>query len=845
MEFVDGLECVIGGHVMEIKYRHKTCQFLFLAPESMSLVSVRRSTPAVESKFEMSKEMEEKGLFLKCCWIHSNLLAVITTLGKIILFEVRENSITPSLIISSKYGEYTAIAEYKKRFILVGDINGNLILLSLSGLLLQRKKISDSAIKQIEASKRKIAVLVSDGSLVFGDISNAIILHQDIGPFSEFTGKNWTRIASDWRSGLFALCEVNNNILITDFGEYERKFECDDVSNLSFDLDEQCLFVICRQEIRIWSVLRETSCVYSRPDCAFSNAVAVANQHLLVCCEQGVLVYSILKQANSILYNSSRFMDWRILQDRAIPFVYDFPENVEANYIASDCRGNFVSIASNSVIRLFSQKLMKLLPIRFEIPEIQGMCWCRNFLFVISRDVKKAKYFVECLEIGQKGLTRTKRILLPNKPVCLGTDLFRSVAIATKQSVFSINSSLVTNEFPIPFVLTDVYPYVKQRKIFGLTEDRQLIEVTSGQTGPVVIMSGVTNFHVCLEQSLLFCSRGKEIFMSRIGDSFSFVSIIQTEMPVIGIEPAKWSLLLYNDKELTFMTYLDCLIVIRLDNQENTMKLLDKSGEKKTPFLTHLLLRSIEYKRASACIGLLKTFPLELQREIMVNALRRLESCDRRELGDWIESPLHLFCELSGTETEQGYDIVTFRSKSSIKDIKLAAALLPVLLEEYGPSVAFPAAFFCLSVDHESSESVGAYARFLEPLLVKAIATSAETVSCVGMEMGVGLYAELRQSLEEAVCACMGDLFIRLFQPQDALELSALMRVPMSAFLTRPKYCQLKNSFSKDELVSRFTCLIDHENILPYQISLLIRDFEASNWTEWATALKACTTSLA
>ena len=160
-------------------------------------------------------------------------------------------------------------------------------------------------------------------------------------------------------------------------------------------------------------------------------------------------------------------------------------------------------------------------------------------------------------------------------------------------------------------------------------------------------------------------------------------------------------------------------------------------------------------------------------------------------------------------------------------------------------SAAFPAAFFCLSVDHESSESVGAYARFLEPLLVKAIATSAETVSCVGMEMDVGLYAELRQSLEEAVCACMGDLFIRLFQPQDALELSALMRVPMSAFLTRPKYCQLKNQFSKDELVSRFTCLIDHENILPYQISLVIRDFEASNWTEWATALKACTTSLA
>ena len=857
MEFLGDLECVIGhlgnGQTIEVKSRPGTHDVVLLSPVTLVISRVRSLGTQFVSRFDISQNLKEKGLFLKCAWVDTDSLAVLTSLGKLVLFRVEKERLAPTLIISSRHGEYTAVSAYQNRFILVGDVHGNLIVLSLSGMILQRKTIAEYAIKQIEVTRTKLAVLMSDGRVFWANIAKAIVATHDVDVFQSLGDfhlipKTWTKVVGHWENHLFALCNTGDNVLVTDFEKFHKELKCEGVTSLYFSPRMSNLFLACRKEINIWNSERDSLSAYTCNDCVCGHSMTIANQSVLVVVEQGILLYSIMKLAHSstpMFFSNSQVVDWRILRDRNVVSVHQCPGDDPIRHVAADGYDNFTAVATGTDVRLFSRRLGSFIQGKYRIPRIETMCWHKHWLLVITREQRTGKHFAEFLEVCPDGLKRVKKIALTGKPTCLGSDMFHHAVIGVKKSVVVINAELEVWECVIPWTLADVYPCVRHHTLFGLTRSREFVSLSMFRedSQPTVIMQNVSFFTICAEQSLMFCVQGHNILMAKLG-SRKLEPFGSTDSPVIGIEPAKRSLLLYEDKQLHLLSYLDCLIVMRLDNPQTSLKLLEKSGERKLPFLTNLLLTAIAMKRAPACIRLLKSFPLDLQRQVTVHALRRLERCDRSLLKDLIDNPLALFCAISDTHTSEGYDTITFHSNSdnTSTDYKLAALLLPVLLEEYGPSVAFPAAFFCLTVDHSSLESVRSYARFLEPLLVKAIATSTETVSCVGMEIEVGMYAELKQELEEVVCLCIADL-IKQLRPQDALEISALMRVPMTACLTRPQYVSLKTQFSQSQLHAQFTELTTSNRIYPYQITILIRDFDAAGWTEWSTALRNCTNS--
>ena len=857
MEFLGDLECVIGhlgnGQTIEVKSRPGTHDVVLLSPVTLVISRVRCLGTQFVARFDISQNLKGKGLFLKCVWVNTDSLAVLTSLGKLVLFRVEKERLVATLIISSRHGEYTAVSAYKGRFILVGDVHGNLIVLSLSGMILQRKTISEYAIKQIEVTRTKLAVLMSDGRVFWASIAKAIVathdvdVFQSVGEFHLIDGTNWTKVVGHWENHLFALCNTSDSILVTDFEKFHKELKCEGVTTLYFS-PRSNLFLVRRKEISVWNSERDSLAAYACNDCVCGHSMTIANQCVLVVVERGILLYSVMKLAKSptpMFFNNSQVVDWRILRDRNVVSVHQCPGDDPIRCVAADGYDNFTAVATYTDVRLFSRRLGSFIPGKYRIPHIETMCWHKQWLLVITREQRTGKHFAECLEVCSDGLKRVKEILLAGKSTCIGSDMFHYAIIGMKKSVVVINKDLEVWECVIPWTLTDVCPCVRHHTLFGLTRNREFVSLSmfKEDSQPTVIMRNVSFFTVCAEQSLMFCVQGHNIFMAKLG-SRNLEPFGSTESPVIGIEPARRSLILYNVKTLHLLSYLDCLIVMRLDNLQTSLKLLEKSGERKLPFLTNLLLTAIAMKRAPACIRLIKSFPLDLQRQVTVHALRRLESSDRSLLKDLIENPLALFCAISDTHTSEGYDTITFHSNSNSTspDCKLAALLLPVLLEEYGPSVAFPAAFFCLTVDHSSLESVRSYARFLEPLLVKAIATSTETVSCVGMEIEVGMYAELKQELEEVVCLCIADLIKQLL-PQDALEISALMRVPMTACLTRPQYVSLKTQFSQSQLHAQFTELITSNRIYPYQVTILIRDFDAAGWTQWSTALRNCTNS--
>jgi hypothetical protein len=88
------------------------------------------------------------------------------------------------------------------------------------------------------------------------------------------------------------------------------------------------------------------------------------------------------------------------------------------------------------------------------------------------------------------------------------------------------------------------------------------------------------------------------------------------------------------------------------------------------------------------------------------------------------------------------------------------ALFLPVLLDECGPTVAFPVAIFFL---RDAGPAIESLLRFIDPILGRAVAVDTENVSCDGMLFETGAYIELRIQLEEAVAAAWRpDLALRL-----------------------------------------------------------------------------------
>ena len=152
--------------------------------------------------------------------------------------------------------------------------------------------------------------------------------------------------------------------------------------------------------------------------------------------------------------------------------------------------------------------------------------------------------------------------------------------------------------------------------------------------------------------------------------------------------------------------------------------------------------------------------------------------------------------------------------------------LLPVLLEEHGPTIGFPAAMFCIANSHGNTSDIESFARFLEPLTCCASAVTPDTVKCVGVCLDVDTYTDLKMELDASIFSAISDILAR-HDFSILLSFETNFRLPLRTILSDPRLADLRDNPPSVILA-------------PDTATHFADIFRARGWTLWADALSNC-----
>ena len=92
MQFLDRLVCVLShlsdGSTIDIQKCPNKKRFVVVSSSTLGILNADKAEPAFGVTFEVGNSFQDKGLFMKACWINGTVCAVLTNLGKVCLFNI-------------------------------------------------------------------------------------------------------------------------------------------------------------------------------------------------------------------------------------------------------------------------------------------------------------------------------------------------------------------------------------------------------------------------------------------------------------------------------------------------------------------------------------------------------------------------------------------------------------------------------------------------------------------------------------------------------------------------------------------------------------------------------------
>jgi hypothetical protein len=238
-------------------------RFLLLSPTSITIYNVENNDPYLAAKFTLPHL--ENGHLQSSCWITPEKLAVLTRLGKLMIFEINLTSIRVQALI-------TPLPD--NSFLLVGDSFGNLLVFNRSYEIVQTHQISECPIK-------RIAVSVSRGLLLTAD-SRPYHFNLSAGNFPG----NFELTPIEMAASIIAVSEGG------DIGAvYDPKGQLQIVSSrLPIQLfhnvpDGGVVVALTRQQIGIWTQSTQRLTFVPRSDIINPCSVAVSSRVVVIATE--------------------------------------------------------------------------------------------------------------------------------------------------------------------------------------------------------------------------------------------------------------------------------------------------------------------------------------------------------------------------------------------------------------------------------------------------------------------------------------------------------------------------------------------------------------------------------
>ncbi|OHT17018.1 hypothetical protein TRFO_12713 [Tritrichomonas foetus] len=531
---------------------------------------------------------------------------------------------------------------------------------------------------------------------------------------------------------------------------------------------------------------------------------------------------------------------------------------------------------------------------------IRGICWFKKMLCIISFDPLHTAFSLLMYKVlNQTTLELVDTIRLPSRPFCIKSNSdYQSdwnnsklndeyLAISFIDTIMIIDNNLQTKILDSPKYLINIYPHINH--IFGLTQNHKLISITYDNQ-LTEYQENIDSFFVAHDFDLLFIIQKTDILVSSTSHIDFTKFVCSDSIPVGVYAPTSVFLSIPNNSSNLFVNYFyfyDFSIVTNQiyypDKAEIALNTLNSNYNKKSIILQSSVF-ALRQKNGKRCVQFLKNFP-ELFHEILINTLRSVESKERKEVYEIIGKPSEFFAQLSNLKIEKYEEKTlkfvekieekilpentinnpedrmnqsenssirsdekinnsveknsTIKEKLNLNDLKIPALILPIMLEDEGCSVAFPAAFYLILRFAEvlNEKNLLSLFRFIEPIMARAVAVDVDHVSCVGVKMDIQLYSELKQQFEEVIHKVLLKK-LQEFKVLEMMTIGEMAKLPVCGFLSlnRNKIIQ----FDVDDIINNLKKSLIIDLVNDDLADRAVNAFIEADLKLWAVALLIC-----
>lgn len=820
--------------------------FAVISPTCVGLFSTETDRQLVQKFVLPEKVQHENGCLSQLAWINNSSFVCLTMFGDIILFFIsKSTSIMMKSVISSY--RFTAISSYNG-YIIAGDDTGKLSVISSESPTAITHQLVDYPIKKIVMNSSNGLLLSADGNAYTISLDKNMVFKKEAHVALErIDMERCSSVAISQFSNLGAVFSPTGKIFITDFKEFSVFVKVKQAvgCHLCWSTDGHSLFALFRDGVcSIWHDMTRQIRHFRMKDLNGCTCVEHGRNHLFVATDVGLVnlpLYQVSRGTSPVLYGPQTIVEFRATVSGAVAVTYELPEEYvkdleQVQCVAGDIKCRFYAVAGRKDVALLSRTSGKWVkPVQNGIVA-RGMCWLDKTLVLANFDEKSLKYSLEFYQLIP--FESTKSIKLPSKPFAIDSD-DKCIVVALMDQLMIIDSGKTRS------VKIDGQPYLcgvhsQSNSVMVLMQSRDFMIFRNDEC--VFTEHDVSGFFVDPKFGLMFVVKGLRVFIVSLFKSRIKLSpFFESGDVILGVYPNCSSLMSMQSNAMkpfkaNVNQFFDLSIVSEITEPEKaaaTVSLM-KNTTSFGSLLRQVCVFALRQKLGDHCVQFLEHFP-EQKNEVLAAALRAVESPERQAAFDMTGPPSFIFMEFACLSQRLG-SITEFHQRKDVSEsnMRSAALLLPVIMEEEGPLIGFPAALFILSKLHEDIDYVESLMRFLDPLLSPPVETEDGKFNCVGMILEKSDYIELKSRLVKIVDDCVIDLLVKV-KPSLILSFAECFNVNLKEFFT--KHQEMDKQFGLVRLMDQLAPLMNNGDLSVQECRSLYSQTYNSGWCVWTLAL--------
>ena len=799
-------ECV--GPVISMCLCPNKRYILFQSSNSLWMTKSNDEKQKCLFKFTFSNEiMSNYGCAQSSGWIDKNLMFTITTKGKIIIFSI-QNSVQIKIkkVLSHPSDKYFTTADSFSSFIVAGDTEGSIFILSPEtgeGLI---RRISSNSIKKIAISRHNGLILIGDGTLFSFEIDQQILQNEDFDIKLIDLGFKAANITASKYTNVSAANSLTGTVLITNF-KLTRTVETQkNISKLQFGIDST-LFIESYGVVGILYSMQPSFRWYEnevmKETCSF-----VVGRLLLVCsknnnCFVAPLVALSSNSKYPICYTLNSVYEVRCKGTEISTVKHEKTGEIRA-FKHAVSNGKMIACTGNGKISLFNIGTQQWIKTSHpEVPSIRGIAFWNDDLVIVVPNQKMHEFSLKIMSIKDTKIVQKKTIKLSGCPTSMRTNETSLVVVLTSMVIVIKNDEKYTEtKHNVQCTIGDIS--LSTGKLFTLARGRHL------QCEGKDILSNVSTFFIDNNTDVLVANCEGKIYACDVKQCTKFSLVGETDSNSYllgGIIPDKLMAACYCDQAGVpptgrSFTYFGDALAANIGNVEKATVIL-------LPYLSE------EYAKEEAVKGLSIALSRGKAKEAIAYirakpAIFGLPPNSRHYASDVIAQ---LLGAVASHDLENN-KFISFAMKRKSINLDFAPLCKLVRVEE-GFVPAACCAMFALRCCHSTKELIESGFGVVELPLPN---DGSEEIS-------EGVSKKLVDFYNYTLTIVCFDLLAQI-KPDLALYVSQITNVPLHVCLSGKK----EPNFSPTKAISYFASMLSNGKISKDDISCIAKEMKEISW---------------